>query len=91
MGAVIGDLNARRGRISKMTTGMEPQLGVQTLAAEVPLSTMFGYSTELRSATQGSSDLYEQRTAGDGVLTLRTGPGTFVRRDRNADGRVGKD
>jgi elongation factor G len=49
MGAVIGDLNARRGKI----TGMEPQAGVQTLAAEVPLSTMFGYATELRSATQG--------------------------------------
>jgi elongation factor G len=49
MGAVIGDLNARRGKI----TGMEAQAGVQTLAAEVPLSTMFGYSTELRSASQG--------------------------------------
>ncbi len=53
MGAVIGDLNARRGQITKMTTGMEAQFGVQTLAAAVPLSTMFGYSTELRSATQG--------------------------------------
>jgi elongation factor G len=49
MGAVIGDLNARRGKI----TGMDSQAGVQTLAAEVPLSTMFGYATELRSATQG--------------------------------------
>jgi len=49
MGAVIGDLNARRGKIA----GMEAQFGVQTVAAEVPLSTMFGYSTELRSATQG--------------------------------------
>jgi elongation factor G len=49
MGAVIGDLNSRRGKI----TGMDSQAGVQTLAAEVPLSTMFGYSTELRSATQG--------------------------------------
>jgi elongation factor G len=49
MGTVIGDLNARRGRI----TGMEPEAGVQTVTAEVPLSTMFGYATELRSATQG--------------------------------------
>jgi elongation factor G len=49
MGAVIGDLNARRGQV----TGMEPQEGVQLLKAAVPLSTMFGYSTELRSATQG--------------------------------------
>jgi elongation factor G len=49
MGQVIGDLNARRGRI----VGMDAQGGVQAVAAEVPLSTMFGYSTALRSATQG--------------------------------------
>ena len=49
MGAVIGDLNARRGRI----VGMDSQGGVQTVTAEVPLSTMFGYSTEMRSASQG--------------------------------------
>jgi elongation factor G len=49
MGAVIGDLNSRRGQV----TGMEPQEGLQLLKAAVPLSTMFGYSTELRSATQG--------------------------------------
>jgi len=49
MGAVIGDLNSRRGRI----TGMEPRLGVQLITAEVPLATMFGYSTVLRSETQG--------------------------------------
>jgi elongation factor G len=53
MGAVIGDLNARRGQITQMTTGLESQVGVQTLTASVPLSTMFGYATELRSATQG--------------------------------------
>jgi elongation factor G len=48
-GAVIGDLSARRGKI----VGMASQGGVQTLAAEVPLSQMFGYATEVRSATQG--------------------------------------
>jgi elongation factor G len=48
-GAVIGDLNARRGRI----TGMQSQGGVQTVTAEVPLSQMFGYATEVRSASQG--------------------------------------
>jgi elongation factor G len=49
MGAVMGDLNARRGKI----TGMQSQGGVQTVTAEVPLSQMFGYATEVRSATQG--------------------------------------
>ncbi|MGZ3408209.1 MAG: elongation factor G, partial [Polyangia bacterium] len=44
-GAVIGDLSARRGKI----VGMASQGGVQTLAAEVPLSQMFGYATEVRS------------------------------------------
>jgi elongation factor G len=49
MGDVIGDLNARRGRI----TGIEPRSGVQVIAGLVPLSTMFGYATDLRSRTQG--------------------------------------
>ena len=49
MGDVIGDLNSRRGRI----TGMNPRGNVQVVTAEVPLSTMFGYSTDLRSKTQG--------------------------------------
>jgi elongation factor G len=49
MGDVIGDLNGRRGRIS----GMNPRGNVQVVAAEVPLATMFGYSTDLRSKTQG--------------------------------------
>ena len=52
MGAVIGDLNARRGHV-KSLSGSESRGGVQTIGAEVPLSTMFGYSTDLRSATQG--------------------------------------
>ncbi len=49
MGDVIGDLNSRRGRIH----GMTPRGNLQVVAAEVPLSTMFGYSTDLRSKTQG--------------------------------------
>jgi len=49
MGDVIGDLNARRGRID----GMEPRGNAQVISATVPLSTMFGYATGLRSMTQG--------------------------------------
>jgi elongation factor G len=49
MGDVIGDLNSRRGRIS----GMNPRGTAQVVEAEVPLATMFGYSTDLRSKTQG--------------------------------------
>ena len=48
-GDVIGDLNSRRGRIQDL----EPRKGVQAIRAAVPLSEMFGYSTVLRSATQG--------------------------------------
>jgi elongation factor G len=49
MGDVIGDLNSRRGRIE----GMEARSGAQVIHAFVPLSEMFGYSTDLRSKTQG--------------------------------------
>jgi elongation factor G len=49
MGEVIGDLNARGGKIESI----QPKLGVQTIKATVPLAQMFGYSTSLRSATQG--------------------------------------
>jgi elongation factor G len=49
MGDVMGDLNRRRG----MILGMEDNAGVKVLRAEVPLSEMFGYSTSLRSQTQG--------------------------------------
>jgi elongation factor G len=49
MGDVIGDLNRRRGRIE----GMEARGNAQVVNAFVPLSEMFGYSTDLRSATQG--------------------------------------
>ena len=49
MGDVIGDLNSRRGHIQ----GMEMRAGAQVVKANVPLATMFGYATDLRSATQG--------------------------------------
>jgi elongation factor G len=49
MGSVVGDLNSRRGRIE----GMEARGNTQVVRAQVPLSEMFGYSTDLRSATQG--------------------------------------
>jgi elongation factor G len=62
MGAVVGDLNARRGKVM----GIEPRAGVQVMRGQVPLGNMFGYSTDLRSATQGRAtytmqfDHYEQ-------------------------------
>jgi elongation factor G len=49
MGDVMGDLNSRRGRIE----GMNPRKDAQVIKAKVPLSEMFGYSTTLRSMTQG--------------------------------------
>ena len=49
MGDVIGDLNSRRGRVE----GMEARAGAQAVRAFVPLSSMFGYATDLRSKTQG--------------------------------------
>jgi elongation factor G len=49
MGDVIGDLNARSGKVESI----EPKVGVQEISTTVPLSRMFGYSTVLRSATQG--------------------------------------
>jgi len=49
MGDVMGDLNGRRGKVE----GMEPRGNAQVVSANVPLSEMFGYSTDLRSKTQG--------------------------------------
>jgi elongation factor G len=49
MGTVIGDLNARRGKVHSM----EPKSGGQVIHAEAPLAAMFGYATDLRSLTQG--------------------------------------
>ena len=49
MGDVMGDLSSRRGQIK----GMEERSGAQVINADVPLAEMFGYSTTLRSTTQG--------------------------------------
>ena len=49
MGDIIGDLNARRGRVE----GMEHRAGSQVIRSMVPRSEMFGYATEMRSRTQG--------------------------------------
>jgi elongation factor G len=62
MGDVMGDLSSRRGRIM----GMESRGGAQVINAHVPLANMFGYATDMRSATQGRAtysmhfDHYEQ-------------------------------
>jgi elongation factor G len=63
MGDVIGDLNSRRGHI----THMEPRAGAQVITARVPLSEMFGYSTNLRSMTQGRGNYTMQFAAYDEV------------------------
>jgi elongation factor G len=52
MGAVVGDLNARAGRV----LNMETRAGFQVVRAEVPLARMFGYSTDLRSVSQGRAN-----------------------------------
>ena len=75
MGDVIGDINARRGRIE----GMEDISGGKMIKAFVPLSEMFGYATDLRSKTQGRGnysmffDKYEQapKSVQDKVIASR--------------------
>ncbi|HHT19876.1 MAG TPA: elongation factor G [Tissierellia bacterium] len=49
LGDVMGDINSRRGRLE----GMEAEGGAQVIRAQVPLSEMFGYATDLRSKSQG--------------------------------------
>jgi elongation factor G len=62
LGDVMGDLNSRRGRVE----GLEPRGNAQAIKAKVPLATMFGYATDLRSTTQGRAtftmqfDRYEE-------------------------------
>ena len=77
MGDVIGDLNSRRGRIQ----GMNPRGNVQVIGAMVPLAEMFGYATDLRSATQGRATFtmhfhqYEEapKSVGEEVVAKVTG------------------
>ncbi len=79
MGDVIGDLNARRGRIE----GMEARSGAQVIRAMVPLAQMFGYATDLRSRTQGRGvytmqfDHYEEvpRTVAEEIAARGSGKG----------------
>ena len=52
MGTVVGDLNARRGQVS----GTDMRNGAVIVNANVPLSSMFGYATDLRSKTQGRAN-----------------------------------
>ncbi|HLB51192.1 MAG TPA: elongation factor G [Patescibacteria group bacterium] len=56
MGDVIGDLNARRGIIREMSDRGEGNARVKVIDAEVPLATMFGYATQMRSMTQGRAN-----------------------------------
>jgi elongation factor G len=76
LGDVMGDLNSRRGRVE----GLEPRGNAQAVRARVPLATMFGYATDLRSMSQGRAtftmqfDRYEeapQTIAGEIVSAAR--------------------
>jgi elongation factor G len=77
MGDVIGDLNSRRGRVGQM----EQRGNNQVVSAEVPLSEMFGYATDLRSKTQGRAtytmqfDSYQQapKSVQDEIVARVTG------------------
>jgi translation elongation factor EF-G len=94
MGAIIGDLNSRRGRIEDM----EMVGGSQVIKVTLPLSTMFGYGTHIRSLTRGHATYtmrfkrYEVAPLGrdfddDGpfagaVLPIRPKPGGSPRRSQ---------
>ncbi|PSW04827.1 elongation factor G [Photobacterium lipolyticum] len=77
MGDVVGDLNRRRGMIEGMDDGLA---GLKIIHAKVPLSSMFGYATDLRSATQGrasySMEFHEYfevpKNIADGIIAERT-------------------
>jgi elongation factor G len=82
MGDVIGDLNSRRGQV----LGMEQEKGTgnQIIKANVPLAEMFGYSTTLRSATQGRASYtmepshYEEvpRSIAEEIIAKNQGKGS---------------
>jgi elongation factor G len=83
MGDVIGDLNSRRGKIQ----AMNPQTGVQMIEALVPLAEMFGYSTDLRSKTQGRATYTMQfahyaqvpNSIAETIVTKAKGPATSTK------------
>jgi len=78
MGDIVGDLNRRRGMIQGMDDGVP---GIKHVKAEVPLSEMFGYATDMRSATQGRATYtmefkhYAQAPASvsEAIIKKRTG------------------
>ena len=77
VGTIIGDINSRRGRIE----GMEMVGNTQAIRATVPLSTMFGYATHMRGATQGRANYsmqfkqYEEapRSVSEEIIAKQTG------------------
>jgi len=82
MGEVIGDLNSRRGKI----LNMENRAGAQVIESRVPLASMFGYATRLRSITQGRATYTMQFGAYEPVpqqifeeLTTRSNEGERAR------------
>ena len=82
VGEVMGELNARRGRV----TGMESRGSTQIIHGQVPLATMFGYATTLRSTHPGAGHLYHAirslrtrcRLPGGGDLGPASSPGRIL-------------
>jgi elongation factor G len=56
MGDVVGDLNSKRGQIQEMEDRGEGNARVKVIKATVPLASMFGYATALRSMSQGRAN-----------------------------------
>ena len=81
MGDVIGDLNARRGKVNSM----DSRGGIQVIGASVPLAEMFGYTTNLRSLTQGrgthtmhfSTYFETPKSVSDAVIARITGTASY--------------
>ena len=81
MGDVIGELNSRRGKIQNL----EARQGLQVISAQVPMAEMFGYATDIRSATQGRGNYtmhfsqYEEVPKGIGEELVARISGTIGR------------
>jgi len=56
MGDVVGDLNAKRGQVEEMLDRGEGNTAIKVIQAKVPLASLFGYATQLRSMTQGRAN-----------------------------------